>query len=179
MGVGAHICFGFVHGRCPGPVNLAFGSLCGLCQLRTEMEDLKITVEEQPSPDESRIVGGLCTYNAAQTGDGGYTRLTIVLRDGSRAVLGGLIGEIYWGWLHIDVLWVDESVRGQGYGAELLATAEKEGVARGCRAAYLDTFSFQAPGFYERFGYETFGILEEFPEGHTRYFLRKELPTRP
>jgi GNAT superfamily N-acetyltransferase len=139
------------------------------------MSDLKITIEDHPSADEDAIVAGLYRYNAAQTGDGGYSRLTLTLRDGGGAVKGGLIGELYWGWLHVDVLWVEEGVRGQGYGGALLGAAEQEAVVRGCRAAYLGTFSFQAPGFYERHGYKVFGVLEQFPVGHRRHFFYKRL----
>lgn len=79
------------------------------------------------------------------------------------------------GWLRIGTLWVDARLRGQGYGRQLMAAAEAEGRQRGCHSAYLDTFSFQAPAFYERCGYEVFGTLEAFPGGHTRFFMRKSL----
>jgi GNAT superfamily N-acetyltransferase len=72
-------------------------------------------------------------------------------------------------------MWIKEEVRGRGYGRRLLAMAEDEARQRGAKNAFLDTFSFQAPGFYEHFGYEVFGELGEFPAGHTRYFLRKQL----
>lgn len=69
----------------------------------------------------------------------------------------------------------DPTLRGQGYGTQLLATAEAEGVRRGCHSAYLDTFSFQAPTFYEKCGYEIFGTLDAFPDEHQRFFMRKTL----
>lgn len=66
-------------------------------------------------------------------------------------------------------------MRGQGYGTKLMAAAEAEARRRGCRDAYLDTFSFQARPFYERCGYEVFGTLEDFPTGHQRFVMRKSL----
>ncbi|PLZ04647.1 GNAT family N-acetyltransferase, partial [Fischerella thermalis] len=85
-------------------------------------------------------------------------------------IVGGLIGETYWQWLYVDVLWVHELFRGKGYGDILLATAEQEAVKRGCQYAYLDTFSFQAPEFYRKRGYVVFGELPNFPQGYSRFF---------
>jgi len=81
----------------------------------------------------------------------------------------------YWDWLYVDLMWVWEDLRGQGFGQRLLSLAEEKARERGARHAYLDTFSFQAPCFYQNFGYQEFGRLEDFPAGHTRYFLTKEL----
>ena len=121
------------------------------------------------------MIDGLVSYNRSHTGDGSLTSFTILLRDPGGEVVGGLLAEVYWGWLHVDALWVTDSLRGRGYGAKLMTTAEQEAVARGCNSAFLDTFSFQALPFYERLGYEVFGELVDFPPGHGRYFLRKSL----
>jgi len=81
----------------------------------------------------------------------------------------------YWNWLYINLMWLPEDLRGQGYGRQLLEMTEDEGRKRGAKYAYLDTFSFQAPEFYKKLGYQNFGKLEDFPPGHTRYFLMKSL----
>ena len=65
-------------------------------------------------------------------------------------------------------------MRGQDYGTKLIELAEGEAQARNCHAAYVDTFSFLALDFYQKLGYTVFGTLEDFPKGHTRYFLKKE-----
>jgi GNAT superfamily N-acetyltransferase len=39
------------------------------------------------------------------------------------------------GWLFVELLFVPESLRGKGIGAELLARAENEAIARGCHSA--------------------------------------------
>jgi ribosomal protein S18 acetylase RimI-like enzyme len=75
----------------------------------------------------------------------------------------------------VSLLWVSEGLRGGGHGSRLLQSIERVAAERGCANAYLDTFSFQAPGFYRRHGYVVFGELEDFPEGHKRIFLRKRL----
>jgi GNAT superfamily N-acetyltransferase len=140
------------------------------------MDDLRFTIEDEPSVDEVRAIrNGLVSYNRAQTHDPSYETLALVLRDARDAVAGGLLAEIYWGWLHVEVLWVDMPLRRHGYGRRLLEKAEREAAARGCHSVYLDTFSFQAHPFYAKAGYEVFGTLEGFPEGHTRYFMKKAL----
>jgi ribosomal protein S18 acetylase RimI-like enzyme len=86
-----------------------------------------------------------------------------------------LIGVTYWNWFYINLMWIKEDLRGRGYGCQLLTLAEEEARQRGAKHAYLDTFTFQAPGFYQKYGYRIFGELPDFPAGHTRYFLTKQL----
>lgn len=118
---------------------------------------------------------GLRDFNQSQAGPDNYESMCFVLEGPEQEVLGGFIGATYWDWFYVDVLWVREELRGQGYGSRLLARAEEEARQRGAKHAYLDTFSFQAPAFYMRHGYQEFGRLAGFPEGHTRYFLSKRL----
>ncbi|NLS76857.1 MAG: GNAT family N-acetyltransferase [Chloroflexi bacterium] len=129
-------------------------------------------------PDDAAweaVGGGISAYNKQQAGPEGGKPVCFVLRAPGGEIAGGLIGDTYWGWLYVNLLWVKEELRGQGYGRQLLAQAEEEARRRGATHAYLDTFSFQAPGFYQKQGYQVFGELPDFPRGHTRYFLTKEL----
>lgn len=140
------------------------------------MSNLKITVEDRPKQEERRkIFDGLHRYNASQINDANCPSLNIFLRDEEDNVIGGLLCETFWGWLYVEFMWIEDAFRGQGYGEKLLAAAEREASRRGCVAAHLDTFSFQALEFYKRCGYEVFGTLEEFPPGHQRFFMRKSL----
>jgi ribosomal protein S18 acetylase RimI-like enzyme len=102
------------------------------------------------------------------------TSLVLVLKEDTE-VVGGLIGHYHWEWLQIEVLAVVKHLRGQGWGKRLMAEAEQIGVTAGCHHAWVDTFSFQAPGFYEKLGYRIFGELPEYPTGQTRFFLAKQL----
>jgi ribosomal protein S18 acetylase RimI-like enzyme len=104
-----------------------------------------------------------------------HRSLTILVRDGDGRVVGGLVGTTVWGWLQVTQLWVADAIRGEGYGVALMRSAEAEAVRRDCHHALLDTFDFQARGFYERLGYEVFGEARDFPRGHTRFFMRKAL----
>jgi len=122
------------------------------------------------------IAAPLRLYNEAQVGPSGYRALVITLTRGDLS-LGGLWGYTSYGWLYVQLLAVDEAVRGQGAGRELLLRAEAEACSRGCHGAWLDTHEFQARGFYERLGYEVFGELTDYPPGFARFFLRKTLRT--
>ena len=121
------------------------------------------------------IGGGIYHYNIQQAGDGREKSLCFVLYGPDQEIVGGLIGETHWDWLYINLLWLREDLRGHGYGHRLLALAEEEARRRGAKNAYLDTFSFQAPDFYQRHGYQVFGELRDFPPGHQRYYLTKQL----
>jgi GNAT superfamily N-acetyltransferase len=136
--------------------------------------DTSISLEEHPSEDDANaVVNGLVGYNDTQVGPSGGRRLVLLLRDGDGTIRGGLLGYTHWTWLFVSHLWVHDSLRGRGLGRELLIRAEAEAAARGCRNAHLDTYSFQARGFYESLGYEVFGTLNDYPPGHSRYFLQK------
>ncbi|BAZ32845.1 putative N-acetylmannosamine-6-phosphate epimerase superfamily protein [Cylindrospermum sp. NIES-4074] len=141
------------------------------------MAELTITVENHPSAEAIRtVINNLIEYNnIRQTEKDVYQPLTILLRDSNSQTVGGLIGKTQWGWLFISHLWVSQALRNQGYGQQLMLKAEEVAKQRNCSHAYLDTFSFQALGFYERLGYEKFGVLEDFPPGHQRYFLQKQI----
>ena len=90
-------------------------------------------------------------------------------------LVGGLFARISYGWLFVEMLWVAEENRRKGQGRELLRQAEEEALRHSCLHAWVDTFSFQGRGFYEKNGYVVFGQLADYPPGHTRYFLRKTL----
>ena len=133
-----------------------------------------LTLEQEISPESERILSeGLISYNTEQVGASNRRGFSIWVRDSQGTIFGGLTAVISWNWLFISRLWVSEELRGQGYGRDLLMAAEQEAVVQGCEHSYLDTFSFQARGFYEGLGYQVFGQLEDFPPGHTRYFLQK------
>jgi GNAT superfamily N-acetyltransferase len=139
-------------------------------------EEYRIVYVADPEDAAITTIGlGIKSHNEQRAGATGYRRLCVFLYAPDGAVVGGLIGATYWEWLYVDLLWVKEDVRGRGHGRSLLTLAEAEARRRGAKHAYLDTFSFQAPDFYIKCGYEIFGELGDFPRGHQRYFLKKEL----
>lgn len=136
------------------------------------------TISALAKPDDAvwEVVGwGIQHFNEQQAGDTQHRSLCFVLRAPDQSVAGGLIGSTYWNWMYIDLLFVKEGLRGIGYGHRLLEMAEEEARQRGAKHAYLDSFSFQAPDFYARHGYQVFGELADFPAGHKRFFFTKRL----
>jgi GNAT superfamily N-acetyltransferase len=103
--------------------------------------------------------------------------LVLPIRNEDGQVAGGLWGATAFGWLHVQMLFVPESLRGRGVGTRLMARAEAEARARGCLGAHVDAFSFQAAPFYRKIGYTPFGVLHDFPPGHDRVFFCKRFDT--
>jgi GNAT superfamily N-acetyltransferase len=139
-------------------------------------EEYRIVYDDKPEESSWGIIGrGISHYNKQQAGDNEFQRLCFVLHAPDQVVVGGVIGEVYWDWFYLDLLWVKDELRGQGHGHRLLTIAEDEARKRGAKNVYLDTFSFQAPDFYKQHGYQVFGELQDFPPGYQRYFLTKQL----
>lgn len=99
----------------------------------------------------------------------------IYLEDDEGRKLAGLTGETFGNWLCIKYLYVSEGLRGQGIGSKILTEAENEARKRGCKYAFVDTFSFQAPGFYQIMGYKEVFALKDYPYTGARYYYTKEL----
>ena len=137
--------------------------------------DRDYRIEYADQPEWGIIGGGISEYNTEQAGDDNGKNLCFVLRAPDEEIVGGVIGATHWDWFYLNLMWIKAEHRGLGYGRQLLILAEEKARERGAKHAYLDTFSFQAPDFYEKFGYEVFGELKEFPPGHQRYYLKKEL----
>ena len=140
---------------------------------------MRLRIEHKPNPEPSEVGqlnAALSNFNRTRIPEKGYAPIYLVLlSDETEGFAGGLNGFLSYGWLFIETIWVAEPARSQGWGSKLMAAAEEEARRQGCRHAWLDTFSFQARAFYEKLGYQVFGELEDFPPGHSRYFLRKNL----
>lgn len=140
-----------------------------------------ITYELVKDPSEGQVHpvrAGLYLYNRKQLGgeaNDRFVKLLVYARDEEGYPIGGVYGEAYWGWLHIDTLWVAEAYRGQDIGSALLAQIEQAAGEQGFPNSHLETTDFQALPFYQKHGYEVFGALEGKPTGHTCYYLKKVL----
>ena len=129
-----------------------------------------------PTEKEIKYIrDSLNRFNQEIVGNDGHTPIQIVESDSNGNIIGGILGGTYWGWMYIDILWVDENHRQKGIGSCLLRGAEEEAKRRGCHHVHLDTMSWQAPGFYKKQGYEIIGIIPDIPTGNQKYLLMKTL----
>ena len=132
--------------------------------------------EQVTAADEQAMMDLLGAFNRTRAGPESVRRLGLLLRspqDG--AIEGGVIGWSWYGWMHIGLVYLPERLRNAGLGTRLLRRAEAVARERGCHGIWLDTFSFQARGFYQKLGFSVFGEIEDYPPGHSRVFLKKRL----
>lgn len=138
-------------------------------------EGLQLSIESRPSASDCDAIGmALDAYNRAFLGETGYSRFGLFVRNEGGTIMAGLVGSTYARWLFVENLWVHADLRRRGIGSGLLVLAERRGLERGCHSALLDTFSFQGPAFYPRFGYRLYAALD-YPPHHRRFFLWKPL----
>ena len=135
---------------------------------------LEITDQIQEQ-DQRTLFTGLLEYNLARIEDQHPQDLGIYVRNESGEITAGLIGTTHGNWLSVKYLWVSESLRGQRIGSQLLEAAEQTAKERGCKYSFLDTFSFQAPEFYQKHGYREVFALEQYPISGKRHYFTKEL----
>lgn len=105
-----------------------------------------------------------------------YSKINKNIKDKNDNIIAG-INCIYYSWkcIYIDALWVKEEYRKAGLGSRLLDDIETTAKEYGCHLVHLDTFDFQAKDFYIKHGYEIYGVLDDCPLEHKRYYLRKYL----
>ena len=136
-------------------------------------------IENCKDGDADYIIDRLVEYNLSQVPaeqEVLFDTLDKKITDDNGNTIAGCVARMYcWNVAYIDSLWVDSKYRGNGLGARLLAEIEKTAKAKGCYLIHLDTFDFQAKEFYEKQGYAVFGVLENCPKGHCRYYFTKKL----
>jgi len=141
------------------------------------MINLKLTTREgEPNTKDMVIISkGMLSYHASQGHPRKWKIFSILLKDQSNKLFGCVIVSFLWNGMEIKTIWVDESLRQQGWGRKLMEAAEKEAIKRKCTIAYTNTFSWQAPDFYTKLGYKLYGRLDNFPEGNSLSYYRKDL----
>jgi GNAT superfamily N-acetyltransferase len=137
---------------------------------------VRVAIERSdPAAVSRELWKGLVAYNREQAGPLKYSRAVIAARDKKGELLGGLILQSYWKESYIELLWLSSGARGTGIGTRLIKEAERTARRRGSLLIHLNTYSFQAPGFYKKQGYRRFGALSGSPRGKSRYFYVKRL----
>ena len=129
--------------------------------------------------EEEEIDDGLMVYNIKQVPpaqEDPFIKLCRCARTADGKLIGGVLAcSALWNILQIVTVWVEDAYRGEGVASGLLAEVETQAREMGCYMAQLDTFDFQARGFYEKHGYQVFGTLEDVPKGHRHYYMYKRL----
>jgi len=137
---------------------------------------LRIELSQDPTEEQrAAILAPLRAYNIAKAGPSLYEPVALLVRDDNDAILGGLYGHTFYRWLFIELLAVPEEGRGQGIGSKLMNMVEEFAREKDCVGIWLDTFDFQAPGFYKKLGYTECGEIVDYPLGHKRHFFQKRL----
>jgi GNAT superfamily N-acetyltransferase len=138
-----------------------------------------ITIRKSNSDESQFVIDGLVKYNLSKVPaeqEPSFIWLNKVIENSNGEIIAGINSKMYcWNCLYIDALWVNDNYRKQGYGSKLLYEIERSAKEQGCYLIHLDTFDFQAKDFYIKNGYEIFGILNDCPKGHKRYFLKKHI----
>jgi len=125
--------------------------------------------------DQQFLEDQLIGFNSEKIQGYGFETFLYKMEDDSGCMVAGIDCDMCGGWLYIISLWVDEKHRGQGIGDRLLAAAERKAKEKGCHGSHLYTYSFQAPEFYEKHGYDKIASLEGFCGDHSKFFMKKHL----
>ena len=140
------------------------------------MSEFEFVIEMEPTPhDVQYLEDRLYEFNAGVTGITGGAWLAIFVRDEQERIVAGICGNTWGGCCEIRQFWVEESRRKRGLGTKLFEAAEQEARRRGCTQMLLMTFSFQAPEFYAKHGFEVVAVVNDHPRGHRNLLLQKHL----
>jgi GNAT superfamily N-acetyltransferase len=138
------------------------------------MRDITLS-QVDPRPDDVQFLEDrIYEFNSTATGIANGEWLAFFVREQNR-IVGGICGNTWGGTCEVRQFWVEQSQRGRGLGTALFHAAEREAQRRGCTQIVLMTFSFQAPAFYERHGFEVLATIEDHPRGHRNLLMRKRL----
>ena len=131
---------------------------------------------ENTESQKSQIIGDLIrSYNRSKREAAESEPLNLYVEDEHGEIMAGLVAETFGNWLEIEYLFVKEDLRGQGIGSQLLQQAESEAKKRNCRFAFVNTYQFQAPAFYQKHGYQEVFILKDYPYTGQRHYYQKDL----
>ena len=131
---------------------------------------------ENTESQKSQIIGDLIrSYNRSKREVAESEPLNLYVEDEHGEIMAGLVAETFGNWLEIEYLFVKEDLRGQGIGSQLLHQAESEAKKRNCRFAFVNTYQFQAPAFYQKQGSKEVFTLKDYPYTGQRHYYQKDL----
>lgn len=133
------------------------------------------SISQSTYEDSNYIRNKLIEFSSQQVPNGRFEEINLIVKNDTEEIIAGLNSAICWNWMGIDILWVHEDYRKQGFGKRLLEEAEKISREKNCSFIQLNTFSFQAPEFYKKYGYKIIAVIENAPYDNRHYYLIKEL----
>ena len=136
---------------------------------------MHIRLENTESQKAQEIGDLIRSYNRSKREAAECEPLNLYVEDEHGQLLAGLVAETFGNWLEIEYLFVKEDLRGQGIGSQLLQQAESEAKKRNCRFAFVNTYQFQAPAFYQKHGYKEVFTLKDYPYTGQRHYYQKDL----
>ena len=136
---------------------------------------MQVILENTESQKAQEIGDLIRSYNRSKRETAESEPLNLYVEDEHGQLLAGLVAETFGNWLEIEYLFVKEELRGQGIGSQLLQQAESEAKKRNCRFAFVNTYQFQAPAFYQKYGYKEVFTMKDYPYTGQRYYYQKEL----
>ena len=136
---------------------------------------MHIRLDNTESQKAQEIGDLIRSYNRSKREAAESEPLNLYVEDDSGQVMAGLVAETFGNWLEIEYLFVKEEFRGQGIGSQLLQQAESEAKKKNCRFAFVNTYQFQAPAFYQKYGYKEVFTMKDYPYTGQRHYYQKEL----
>lgn len=135
-----------------------------------------LVVEDSPHPaDLALLEERVAAAAIAAAGVGEDEPFGIFVRDDDHRIVAGLTGMTWGGCCELHAMWVDEPLRGRGLARALMAEAESVAKQRGCALVELFAYDLLAAGLFERFGYESVGVVEGCPAGSAARWYRKDI----
>lgn len=136
---------------------------------------MHIQLENTESQKSQKIGNLIRSYNRSKREAAESEPLNLYIEDENGQLMADLVAETFGNWLEIEYLFVKENLRGQGIGSQLLQQAESEAKKRNCRFAFVNTYQFQAPAFYQKYGYKEVFTLKDYPYTGQRHYYQKDL----
>jgi GNAT superfamily N-acetyltransferase len=139
------------------------------------LSNFRLAIKEPSIEEKAYLENSINHFNVHLTGIPFSGEIAVLAYDEQDRIIGGANGFQWGDSFSIEFLWLEEQWRGQDIGTQIMRAIEQQAQQRGCTQLYLDTYSFQAIGFYQKLGYTVVGKLENFPTPYTHYFLKKDL----
>jgi len=137
---------------------------------------MKIEIIEEPEQALVELLNNkIVNFNLENREFNQRKSLAVTVKDEKGVVLAGACGVIFGNWLQVNILWVNQELRGKDYGSKLLKEIEQKAKNQGCKECLLDTLDFQAMPFYKKHGYKIAWTQKNYPLTGCKYFMTKTL----